>query len=197
MNTESLVSFITHRRRRACRHRELQSITETPTHVCNFLLCCVAKNVAPRTPLESHRRPVAVPRFKSKSECLIRGRTLDHKIKSLALYRQLSAAETPTPVTFSLLSGMMCPLHRWKATGVLLLFRETQGTKGGDAGNKRWRRRVSIPVPLACEASALPCELRPPTRGVWSVPYFRMGSDGDPSIRTGSACVHEDVWITP
>ena len=94
----------------------------------------MAKNVAPRTPLESHRRPVAVPRFKSKSECLIRGRTLDHKITSLALYRQLSAAETPTPVTFSLLSGMMCPLHRWKATGVLLLFRETQGTKGGDAG---------------------------------------------------------------
>jgi hypothetical protein len=31
---------------------------------------------------------------------------------------------------------------------------------------KKWRRRVSIPVPLACEASALPCELRPPTRGV-------------------------------
>jgi hypothetical protein len=31
----------------------------------------------------------------------------------------------------------------------------------GATTTKRWRSRVSIPVPPACEAGALPCELHP------------------------------------
>ena len=98
----------------------------------------VALTLEPRVRVPVDARVFALGR---KSAARGGARTLDHKIKSLALC-QLSY-----------------PGLRWAGGGAASCAPRGKGREQG--GAKGWRSGVSIPVPLECESSALPFELHP------------------------------------